>query len=116
MRCGFAYALGAALHGGGPERHYVRECWRVLLWGFLLPVLALSLAWPTGGWSLLLLLLYPMQAVRVYLGARRRGLAWRDAACWAASCVAAKFPEFVGVCKFAVGRLRRSPARIIEYK
>jgi hypothetical protein len=62
------------------------------------------------------LLLYPLQAVRVYRTARSRGLAGRHAACWAISCVAAKFPEFVGVCKFAVGRLRRAPARIIEYK
>src|SRR5581483_10954142 len=25
VRCGWAYAQGAALHGGGPERHFVRE-------------------------------------------------------------------------------------------
>lgn len=34
VRAGHAFAEGAALHGHGPERHYVRETRRALLWGW----------------------------------------------------------------------------------
>ena len=115
-RCGYAYANGAALHGRGPERHFVRESRRVLFWGAALPALAVLLAVPTLGLSLLLFALYPVQFARVYQGVRRRVPARRDAAAYAASCVLAKLPEAVGMARFAVTRLRRRPARIIEYK
>src|SRR5947208_13272440 len=88
-RCGYAYALGARLHGCGPERHFVSQVRRVVLWGFFLPVLALGLAPLTYGLSLALLLLYPLQVWRVYRRARRGPLPVGDAAAWALSCVAA---------------------------
>src|SRR5262249_49999709 len=115
-RCGYAYALGVSLHGRGPERHFVAERQRVLLWGFLLPVAAVAAAPLTYGLSLARLLLYPLHLWRVYRQARRRPLPHGDAAAWAVSCVAAKFPEFLGVCRFGLDRLRRRRARIIEYK
>jgi GT2 family glycosyltransferase len=116
LRCGYAYALGAALHGRSPERHFVRERRRIWLWGFVVPAAALGAALPTGGLSLLLGLLYPFQILRVYWRTRRRGVARRAASAYAISCVAAKFPEFLGLCQFAANRLRGRPARIIEYK
>ena len=36
-RAGHAFAEGAALHGAGPERHWVAETRRALLWGAALP-------------------------------------------------------------------------------
>jgi len=115
-RCGYAYALGAHMHGAPPERHFVRERRRVLIWGFAVPFVALALAWPTYGLSLLLLLLYPLQAARIYRTTRRRNIPPGDALAWSVSCVASKFPEFNGVCRFAWNQWRRGPARIIEYK
>jgi GT2 family glycosyltransferase len=115
-RCGYAYANGAALHGRGPERHFVRESRRVLFWGAALPALAVLLAVPTLGLSLLLLGLYPVQFAKVYRAVRGRVPAKKDAAAYATSCVLAKFPEAVGMARFAATRLRRKPARIIEYK
>jgi GT2 family glycosyltransferase len=116
LRCGYAYALGAHMHGAPPERHFVRERRRALIWGFAVPALALAAAWPTGGWGLLLGLLYPVQMLRIFRTTRRRAVAPKAAAAWAVSCVASKVPEFVGVCKFGLNQLRRGPARIIEYK
>ena len=74
LRAGHAYAEGAARHGRGPERHWVRETRSNWLWGLGVPFFGLALAAPTGGISLLLLLSYPVLAVRIYLGSRRRGL------------------------------------------
>ena len=53
VRGGHAYAEGAARHGGGPERHFVREVRSILFWGAGLPAAAAALAWPTWGLSLL---------------------------------------------------------------
>ncbi len=116
VRCGFAYAQGANRHGRGPERHYVRECCRAAVWGGVVPAVAVLLAWPTGGWSLLAGLYYPLAAARAYRGQRRRGVAPGLAAPYGVSCALARFPEFLGVCKYALDRLRRRPVRLIEYK
>lgn len=116
VRCGYAYALGASLHGGGPDRHFVKEVRRVWLWAALLPLASLALAWPTWGASLLAFLAYPVQAVRVYRGSRGRAGSRRVAAEWAVSCVAAKFPECVGVLRYHAERLTRRGPRLIEYK
>jgi hypothetical protein len=77
--------------------------------------MALAAAFPTSGYSLILGLLYPLQVARIYHRTRRRarpGLALA----YAMTCVAAKFPEFVGHCRFFADRLRGRPVRIIEYK
>ncbi|WP_439621379.1 glycosyltransferase family 2 protein [Gemmata sp.] len=116
VRCGYAYANGAALHGRGPERHFVREQRRVAVWGLGVPVAALGLAWPTAGASLALLALYPLQLAKTYWGLRTRVPRRRHALAYAASCVAGRFPEAVGLAKFYLGRARGAPARIIEYK
>jgi GT2 family glycosyltransferase len=116
VRCGYAYAQGAWLHGRGPERHFVRERRRVLFWGAALPVLILGLAWPTGGWSLLALLLYPIQALRVMLRERKRSEHGGAVAAYGAACMLGKFPEFIGICRFYQTRLWRQTARLVEHK
>lgn len=116
VRTGHAYEQGAARHGRSPERHWARERRRLWAWGFLVPFAALAAAWPTWGLSLLLLLLYPAQAARIYRRARRRPLPRRDAAAFAASCVLSKLPEWLGACKYRLRRLAGGPATIIEYK
>src|SRR5262249_11645241 len=116
VRCGHAYAQGAQLHGGSPERHYVRETRRAWAWGFLIPTLAMCAAWPSGGVSLLLLLLYPAQLWRIYRQARHRPLAPAHAAAYAVSCVISKFAEVYGVWKFGIRQLRGGPMQLIEHK
>jgi GT2 family glycosyltransferase len=116
VRCGFAYAQGAALHGRGPERHFVHERRRAVLWGGVLPAAVLLLAWPTGGWSLLGLLLYLYSAVRFFRYTRGRGAAVGDAVAYAAACTLAKFAHLVGIARFSWHRLRQGPLRLIEYK
>jgi GT2 family glycosyltransferase len=116
VRCGHAYAQGARMHGGSPERHYVRETRRAWAWGFLIPALAVSAAWPSGGISLLLFLLYPGQLWRIYRQARRRPLAPANAAAYAVSCVVSKFAEIFGVWKFNIRQILRTPMQLIEHR
>jgi GT2 family glycosyltransferase len=105
-RGGHAFAEGAALHGAPPERHWVGETRRAVLWGAVLPVVAL-LGALVSPWSLLLFLLYPVQVLRL---SRRYGMER------AFFMTLAKVPEALGVLQYWLNRLRRRQARLIEYK
>lgn len=105
-RSGHAFAEGAALHGAAPERHWVTETRRAVLWGAVLPLVAFSGLVVTP-WAGLLLLAYPVQILRL-----SRRLGWERAA----FLVLGKFPEVQGVLEFHLNRLRRRRARLIEYK
>lgn len=118
VRAGHAYAENAWLHGRSPERHQVRNVLSSLCWGFALPVLALVLAWPSHGWSLLLLLIgYGLLFYRIRRFRRRMGDTGADATLYAGYTCLAKFIEPIGMLMFFWKRklLRRRPA-LIEYK
>jgi GT2 family glycosyltransferase len=114
-RAGHAFAEGAFLHGAPPERHYVAEERRALIWGAALPVaiLAIGLAWPPG---FLLLALYPLQMLRLAL--RPQAAAREADAVWSRAffLVACRFPEAAGVLLFRWHRLRGRASALIEYK
>jgi len=116
VRCGYAYAQGAWLHGRGPERHFVCERRRVLFWGAGLPLLIVGSTWPSGGWSLLALLLYPIQAVRVMLRERKRCVPRGALAAYGLACILGKFPELVGLCRFHCLRLWWQTAHWVKHK
>lgn len=105
-RAGHAFAEGAYLQGAGPERHWVAETRRALIWGALLPlaILLLMLLSPSAA---LLALIYPAQLLRLTL---REG--WESAL----FSVLGKFAEAQGVLEFHLRRLRGQRRGIMEYK
>jgi glycosyltransferase involved in cell wall biosynthesis len=106
VRAGHAFAEGAALHGRGPERHWVAEARRGMVWGLVLPmgIVVAGLLQPLG-W--LLVLIYPAQVARL---SRRMG--WRGAV----FSVIGKFAEARGALGYWLGRLRGRRRGLIEYK
>lgn len=116
VRAGYAYAEGASLHGHPPERHWVRESRRIVVWGAVVPSLAIAGALPTLGASLLLLGGYPVTALRSYRDTRRRGRPRPDALVYAVSCTLARLPELQGLLRYRVGALTGRRSKIIEYK
>ncbi|MEQ9552878.1 MAG: glycosyltransferase [Coleofasciculus sp. G3-WIS-01] len=116
MRGGWAVAEGAAMHGDPPERYMIRENLSGWLWGFVLPVTALSLAWVTSGLSLLLFLGYPVLMWRVYRYRRRYGDLPSHAGLYALFCVLYKLPQVIGQMKYWLSRWRGQQATLIEYK
>jgi GT2 family glycosyltransferase len=113
IRGGYAYAEGAHLHGGTPERHRLQESRRIWLWGVWIPLLSAALAVWVGIWAWALLLVYPAQVVRLAL----RGLrSTRENWLRAVFLVLGKFPEAIGQLKFLYNKLSRNTARLIEYK
>lgn len=111
-RAGHAFAEGAALHGHTPERHWVAETRRALIWGLGVPVAALVLGALTPvGFGVLLA--YPAQVARLAIrGGSGSKAAWERAF----FTVLGKFPEVLGVLRFHVGRRRGRRAALIEYK
>ncbi|HBK99202.1 MAG TPA: glycosyl transferase [Microcoleaceae bacterium UBA10368] len=117
QRAGHAYAEGSWMHGSEPDRHWVKETRSTWFWGLVLPALALAMAWPTKGWSLLLLSGYPLATYRTYnYYVKHRDLATKDAAIYALSCVLAKFPQLQGQIQFHQRRLLGQQSKLIEYK
>ncbi|MEQ9258493.1 MAG: glycosyltransferase [Roseovarius sp.] len=112
LRAGHAFAEGAALHGAPPERHWVAETRRALLWGAALPlaIRAAALAHPA---ALVLFAAYPVQVLRL---AARHGLARRAAWEWALFTVLGKFAEASGALRYYAGRATQRRATLIEYK
>jgi GT2 family glycosyltransferase len=115
-RAGHAAAEGAWMHGRSPERYNVRRTGTILLWALLLPLAIAASAWPTGGWSLLGLGLYPLQWGRITRKERRRGRAPADARLVATFTILGKLPQLAGVVSFVWDRLRGRRAQLIEYK
>lgn len=108
MRGGFAYAQGAWLHGAAPERHWVRETMRALAWGAGVPLLALVAVVAFGAWGLAVVLIYPLQMLRLALKMRDPQRAF--------FLVAGKWAEAWGAIRFYWGRLLQRRQGIIEYK
>ena len=98
VRTGHAFAEGRVLHGRPPENHYVRETRSIIVWGFVVPLLALGFAWPTHGASLLLFTGYLLLFQRVYRYYRvHRG--WRpdDARTFTCFVILGKFANALGL-------------------
>lgn len=108
VRSGHAYGEGAWLHGRSPDRHWVRENIRALAWTIGLPASALLLSLLQGTWAWLLLILYPLQVIRLWL--RSGSLAQ------ALLSVLSRFAETVGIWRFHASRWRGQAISLIEYK
>ena len=115
VRAGYAYAEGAWLHGTTPEQYLVKESRSNWFWG-LMPLLSVSLVWLTHGWSLLLLVGYPLFFYRIYSRQRQQGGSVNDAWLYAIACVLGKFPLVQGQLQFYLNRLLRRRQALIEYK
>lgn len=116
-RPGHAHCVGMEMYGRQEGAQHAREVWSVRFWAIVVPTVAIALAWPTRGWSLLLLGVYPLQVLRIFLRARRRQrLNSADAGVYAVSCVLAKFPALMGHVEYYRMKSRGRRAEIIEYK
>jgi len=113
VRCGYAFALGAYLHGAPPERHFVWESRRAWLWGVWLPLACLAFGLTLGPWAWAVWLIYPLQVLRQTV---RNSGSLSERATLALFQVLARFPEGLGEIKFMRDRVLGRQARLIEYK
>ncbi|MGZ8983184.1 MAG: glycosyltransferase [Methylotenera sp.] len=114
IRSGYAFAEGSYLHGAPPERHWVKESRRSLIWGLFIPsivILAGIFCWQCG---LMAVLIYPLQIYRLALKNKKefKSHPW----ILASFIVLGKFAEMCGQLRFHYQRLFGRAAQIIEYK
>jgi glycosyltransferase involved in cell wall biosynthesis len=112
VRAGHGYAEVGARH----PPMWRRNLRSALVWGLVLPALALGSAAVTGGAGLALLAVYPALWARTAIKRRARGDHPRDAAVYAAFCLVAKPAELAGATMFYWNQLRRRRTGLIEYK
>jgi hypothetical protein len=110
---GYAFALGAELHGAPPERHWVWETRRAWIWAVIIPFMCVTAGFVFGPVGLLTWLVYPFQVLRQ---ARRTQGSIRDRLMIAFFQMLSRFPESWGQIKYIFDRSLHRRARIIEYK
>jgi len=111
IRAGHAYAEVGAMHG---EAKDTTKSLKTLVWAFVLPIASLGLGPFTGGWSLALLLLYPLNTARIAMRLRREG----EPRPWTvgAFLMLSKLPEALGWLRYQAGRFTGRRSKLIEYK
>jgi len=113
VRSGYAYAMGAHLHGAPPERHWVWESRRAWLWGIIMPLACAAIGILFNPWGWLVWLIFPLQIIRQ--SGRNQGLI-RDRVALAIFQMLARFAEALGQLKFLGERLFGHRVDLIEYK
>ncbi len=116
-RTGHAYGQVASMHEARPgfDHHHLSQR-RVFVWGLLLPLSLLALAFPTHGWSLLGFMLYVVPAWRSYRYGVSRGWPKHKTRTWAMLNTLVKFPELIGLLRWYWRKWTGGQMRLIEYK
>ena len=114
VRSGYGCIQGVHLHGAPPEYYCVRGMVSAWFWAVAIPLATLLLMPFIGAWALTLLLIYPVQVVRLALLGRRRRL--RENWWWAVFAVVIKFPNFVGQVRCLTHQIFHRHPQLIEYK
>jgi len=109
-RAGYAFAMGTWKHGSPPENHFKRETRSIVIWGILIPTIAL-LGTLFSPLSLLLFAIYPVQFLRLW----RKSNAPRPAL-YSLFLVLGKCPEALGLINFVADLMIGKRRGIIEYK
>jgi len=106
-RVGYGYGEAVALYGAPPERHKVAETRRALIWGIGIPAAAIAGCLFTP-WSLLLMLSWPAQVLRL----RLKGETWLRSV----FLVLSKTPEALGIIEFWYKKTFSAKRSRIDYK
>jgi len=114
-RAGYAYAEGAYLHGRSAEKYNVKQVLSILFWAAFLPLMIVfSSVFNTV--LLALFVIYPLQVFRLSFKDRLTIRSFGESFYYALSNVVGKFPQFVGMMKFAVNKWQGRRGTLIEYK
>ena len=113
-RAGHAYAESYYLHGKTEEHFRFKEIRSNIIWALILPaVLIVSLWQPVVLW---LLLVYPLQLLRLTIRDKKQDTSFTHSLIVATSNVLSKFPQTLGIMTFYKNFLTGKRQKIIEYK
>jgi glycosyltransferase involved in cell wall biosynthesis len=125
QRSGHAFAEHVARNRKASDPAWTRQLVAILLWGLAIPLLALAALIIAAAsqspalWlvmTMLLILLYPLQWLRVAWRKHKGGAHWAFARSYATLMMTAKFAQLCGAIGFAWGVIVGKAPAIIEYK
>lgn len=111
-RAGHAFSQVGDLHAG----YFAASRRRAWIWGLVAPAAILGLAPFSGGWSFLLLAIYPASFGKTFAGLRGRGYSTFDCVLQAGFLTLSKFPTVIGMLKYRWKRRHGRTVGIVEYK
>lgn len=113
MRSGYAYGLGRHIHGSSPERMWVWETNRGVLWAIVMPAITILATYLFGIIGLIGLAIYLFQLLRRTL---HRSDSLVTNAKLAAFELLSRFAETAGLIRYLYDRIANRRSRLIEYK
>ncbi len=115
-RAGHAHIDMASRHGLGVTPYSPIGVIKNIMWSIGVPAFLIASAVIWSPWVLLGFGIYDLLMLKVTIGARRAGRSWHHALVLGVFTVLAKWPESIGYARWALRRLTRREATIIEYK
>lgn len=116
LRSGHTHVEAWLRYGRGTGRNGFRTFVSSQAWGLGVPLVALAGAWFSGGWSLLLFALYPLQVYRITRRFRAQGFDARTSRVFGVHCVASMLPQALGQLRCLWLSAFERKSALIEYK
>jgi len=114
-RAGYAYAASFYLHGQSTEKFKKREVSSIAFWAGFVPV-AITFLSLINPYLLVILLMYVLQVIKVFLKIKVNNKTHLIKLIYSISIVFAKFPQFLGLMKFVINKIKNKKEYLIEYK
>jgi len=106
MRSGYGDGDAAARHGIRFSNRAFKATVSTWVWAAGIPLAVVATLWPTGGWSAVGLLIYPLQVARTAMREARTRVSTADAWLYSTMCMFAKWPQAVGQIQYLLSKVR----------
>ncbi len=110
VKSGFSFA------NGQDAAAWERERRSAVVWGGILPLVATLAGIFVSGWAMLLWLVYPLNACRIWASNAKREFSNADRWLYAVACMVMKIPQFSGIVKYHWRSQCKQTATLIQYK
>jgi len=114
-RGGYAYASSFYLHGQSAEKFKKKEVLSIIFWAGFLPIICLLLA-VINQYVLAFLLVYILQILKVFIKCEIKNEKLLIKLIYSITIVLGKFPQFLGIIKFVINKIKNNKEYLIEYK
>ena len=113
VRAGYSFAQAVFVDAASSNGRGRNESRSALLWAFVIPILSAGVISVFGVWGATILLVYPLQFLRI---ASRGKRTFKENCVRAFFLILGKFPELQGQIKYRLERLTGRKSRLIEHK
>jgi GT2 family glycosyltransferase len=98
-RTGYAYQQISLMYKNSSEKLFIKDNLSNWIYGGIIPIGILVLIPFTHAWSLWVLCIYPLLAVKIFIQEKKK-LTAKQAFVYSLGCIVSKFPGFIGACSY----------------